>query len=82
MAFGRIGSDDSDEDSRWRQLFDVNFFSLIHTVRASLPQLRASHGRIVFMSSGAATGGIAGWGAYNASKAAMNSLCRYVASIK
>ncbi|GAA5887552.1 hypothetical protein JCM16303_004241 [Sporobolomyces ruberrimus] len=33
-------------------------------------------GRIIMVSSGAATGGVQGWGAYSASKAAMNSLVR------
>jgi len=31
------------------------------------------------VSSGAAVGGVAGWGPYNASKAALNSLCRTLA---
>ncbi|KIJ56874.1 hypothetical protein M422DRAFT_150205 [Sphaerobolus stellatus SS14] len=81
MSFGRIASD-SDPEDEWRKIFDINFFSLLYAVRAALPKLRASKdkGRIVFMSSGAAIGGIASWGAYNASKAAMNSLCRTLAS--
>lgn len=33
------------------------------------------------VSSGAAEGGIGGWGAYSASKAAMNSLARFVFSL-
>ena len=60
----------------WKSLFDVNFFSLISALRASLPALRSAQGRVVFVSSGAAVGGVAGWGPYNASKAALNSLCR------
>jgi len=62
--------------SAWKSHFDVNFFSLIPALRASLPALRAARGRVVFVSSGAAVGGMAGWGPYNASKAALNSLCR------
>ncbi|KAH9179686.1 short-chain dehydrogenase [Lactarius sanguifluus] len=48
---------------------------------AAVPSLRDSPkgGRVVFVSSGAAIGGIAGWGPYNASKAAMNSLNRTLA---
>ncbi|ESK96091.1 short-chain dehydrogenase [Moniliophthora roreri MCA 2997] len=67
--------------SAWRNHFEVNFFSLITAVRAALPALRKSElgGRVVFVSSGAATKGTAGWGPYNASKAAMNSLCRTLA---
>lgn len=74
----RIG-DDTPLDS-WKQHFDVNFFSLVTAVKAALPYLRksSSGGRIVFVSSGAAVKGLAGWGPYNAGKAAMNSLCRYI----
>ncbi|KAF8529186.1 NAD-P-binding protein [Hysterangium stoloniferum] len=79
MAIARIDSDNSTVMA-WKQLFDVNFFSLLHTVRSALPRLRESKGKIVFVSSGAATGGIAGWGAYNATKAAMNSFCRTLAN--
>ncbi|CAA7259832.1 unnamed protein product [Cyclocybe aegerita] len=72
----RIG-DDTPLDS-WKRHFDVNFFSLVTATKAALPYLHRSTrgGRIVFMSSGAAVKGTPGWGPYNASKAAMNSLCR------
>ncbi|KAF9567348.1 NAD(P)-binding protein [Agrocybe pediades] len=72
----RIGDDTPLES--WKKHFDVNFFSLITAVTAALPYLRKSPvgGRVVFVSSGAAVKGTPGWGPYNASKAAMNSLCR------
>ena len=74
---GNIASEDITID-QWKQHFDVNFFSLITAIRATLPELRKSAlgGRVVFTSSGAATGNIPTWGAYNAGKAALNSLCR------
>lgn len=77
----RIG--DSTSLSEWKSHFDVNFFSLITATRAALPWLKKNSrgGRIVFVSSGAAVKGTAGWGPYNASKAAMNSLCRWVWSL-
>lgn len=68
--------DDTVSLDAWKSHFDVNFFSLIPALRASLSALRSAQGRIVFVSSGAAVGGVAGWGPYNASKAALNSLCR------
>ena len=73
----RIGSTETSL-AEWKSLFDVNVFSLVTALRASLPALRRSTrgGRIVFVSSGAAVKGGPGWGPYNASKAAMNSLCR------
>ena len=42
----------------WKAHFDVNFFSLVSALRATVPVLRKSPhgGRVVFMSSGAATG--------------------------
>ena len=60
---GRIDSPENNLDS-WKAHFDVNFFSLISAVKASLPELRkSSHGgRVVFVSSGAAVGGTEGWG--------------------
>jgi NAD(P)-dependent dehydrogenase (short-subunit alcohol dehydrogenase family) len=73
-------SDSNTSLELWKKHFDVNFFSLVTAVQAALPALRKSEGRIVFVSSGAAVKGTAGWGPYNASKAAMNSLCRLVTS--
>jgi NAD(P)-dependent dehydrogenase (short-subunit alcohol dehydrogenase family) len=75
---GRIDSSDATM-TQWRKHFDINFFSLVTALRAALPGLRKSSfgGRVVFVSSGSAVGGTSGWGPYNASKAAMNSLCRY-----
>ncbi|KAI0068649.1 short-chain dehydrogenase [Artomyces pyxidatus] len=75
---GRIEAADIKLDA-WRAHFDINFFSLVTALRAALPSLRQSRGRAIFVSSGAAVGNIAGWGPYNASKAAMNSLTRTLA---
>jgi NAD(P)-dependent dehydrogenase (short-subunit alcohol dehydrogenase family) len=74
----RITSLDTPLDA-WRAHFDVNVFSLVTALKAAVPSLRESPcgGKVIFVSSGAAVGGIAGWGPYNASKAAMNALNRY-----
>jgi NAD(P)-dependent dehydrogenase (short-subunit alcohol dehydrogenase family) len=66
--------------NEWRAHFDVNFFSLVTALQAAMPALRARGGRVVFTSSGSAIGATAGWAPYNASKAALNSLCRTVAN--
>lgn len=58
----------------WRQAFDVNFFSAVAMAQAALPELRKSKGCILFTSSGASTGAYPTWGAYGASKAAINHL--------
>jgi NAD(P)-dependent dehydrogenase (short-subunit alcohol dehydrogenase family) len=63
----------------WKEHFDVNFFSSLALVQETIPHLRASKGRILFTSSGAAIGAYTAWGAYGASKAALNSLARHVA---
>ncbi|RDB22662.1 putative oxidoreductase C30D10.05c [Hypsizygus marmoreus] len=76
---GNIGDDT--QLSAWKHHFDVNFFSLVTALKAALPALRKSDfgGKVVFVSSGAAVKGAAGWGPYSAGKAAMNSLCRTLA---
>ena len=73
----RVASADTPLDA-WRTHFEVNVYSLITALKAAVPSLRDSPkgGRVVFVSSGAAVGGTTGWGPYNASKAAMNSLNR------
>lgn len=62
------------EAEEWRSLFDVNVFSAVALVKASLPALRSSHGKIILTSSGAAVGAYSTWGAYGASKAVLNHL--------
>ena len=52
---------------------------MLYKTKEIIPHLRASKGRIVFVSSGAATGAYTSWGAYGSSKAALNSLAKHVA---
>lgn len=63
----------------WKGLFDANFFSAIALLKEAIPLLRESKGRVVFTSSGAATGGYVSWGPYGSSKAGLNSLARHLA---
>ena len=80
---GKVGDPEIGLDA-WKHHFGVNFFSLVSALKVTLPALRKSElgGRVVFVSSGAAVGGLSGWGAYNASKAAMNSLARSVTALE
>ena len=73
----RIASTNTPLDA-WKTHFEVNVYSLVTALKAAAPSLRESPngGKVIFVSSGAAVGGVAGWGPYNASKAAMNSLNR------
>lgn len=75
---GSIG--DNTTIASWRNHFDVNFFSHVTALKATLPSLRQSvlGARVIFISSGSAVKGPLGMGPYNASKAAVNSLCRCV----
>ena len=43
-------------------------------VKAAIPELRKTHGRIILTSSGGAVTGYSAWGAYGSSKAAINHL--------
>lgn len=58
----------------YQKTFDINFISAVACVKAAIPELRKSKGRVVFTSSGAALNGYSAWGAYGASKAAINHL--------
>lgn len=58
----------------WLHTFHVNLFSVVSIVQAALPALRKGKGTIIFTSSGAAQNAYSTWGAYGASKAALNHL--------
>lgn len=64
----------------WKAHFDINVFSLVTAIRPSIAALRASKGRIIFISSGSSVGNTPANGPYNAAKAAMNSICRTLAA--
>lgn len=41
--------------SKWKELFNVNFFSIVSLTSKTLPLLKQSGGNLVFVSSGAST---------------------------
>ncbi|KAK0668611.1 putative oxidoreductase [Cercophora samala] len=63
----------------WKALFDANFFSALALAKETIPSLRQTRGRLIFTSSGAATGAYTAWGAYGTSKAALNHLSKHIA---
>jgi acetoacetyl-CoA reductase len=66
---------------QWARDIDVNLTGAFRVVNACLPGMRErSHGRIVFISSGAALKGLPGQSAYAASKAGLLGLMRTVAA--
>ncbi|KAJ1721047.1 hypothetical protein LPJ53_004377 [Coemansia erecta] len=62
-----------------RAHLETNVVSVVSLTQRLLPQLRASRGRVVNVSSGAATGAYQGWGAYCMGKAALNMLTQVLA---
>ena len=67
-------------DEQWRRDIDVNLTGAFRVIQACLPGMRErGHGRIVAISSGAATGGLPGQVAYAASKAGMLGMVRTLA---
>lgn len=63
----------------WESALRVNLTAPAQLMSAALPALRASAGRIVNISSGAAVKPTAGWGAYCTAKAGLLHLGRVVA---
>ncbi len=57
-----------------RELFEVNTIAPLALIQALLPQLRASAGTVVNLTSDAAVEHYPGWGPYGASKAALDHL--------
>ncbi|RAK96464.1 SDR family oxidoreductase [Aspergillus ibericus CBS 121593] len=73
-TLGQVNNIAEADPEQWKQGFDVNFISLVAFVKAGLPALRESKGRIIFTSSAASVSAFKAWGLYGACKAAMNHL--------
>ncbi|GKZ59168.1 hypothetical protein AnigIFM50267_004682 [Aspergillus niger] len=71
---GQVGKVKDADFEQWKHGFDVNFISLVAFIKAGLPALRETKGKIIFTSSGAAVSAYRGWALYGATKAAMNHL--------
>lgn len=70
----------SDTDpEQWQANVSVNLLGPYYMMRAAIPALRETAGRIVNISSGAATKAIRGWSAYCAAKAGLTHLTEVVA---
>jgi NAD(P)-dependent dehydrogenase (short-subunit alcohol dehydrogenase family) len=70
---------DTDPDD-WRHSIEVNLFGSFYLVRAAISDLRRHKGRIVNVSSGAATTVIENASAYCTGKAALNHFTRVLAA--
>ena len=58
----------------------TNVVAPLRIIQASLPRLRSEHGAVVNITSDAAVEGYEGWGAYGATKAALEQLSRVLAA--
>ena len=76
---GGTSIEDADEGV-WRDLFELNFWTSFHVLRAFLPDIRmGQHGRIVTVSTPLAGSPVANIGPYAASKGAVETLTLTVA---
>lgn len=73
-GFGISGTIEFTETADAERQFQVNFFGMLRCIKAALPLLRRTKGRILNISSAAAIFSIPFQGFYSASKAAINSL--------
>lgn len=73
-GFGISGAVEFTELSDAERQFDVNFFGTFNCIKAALPMLKESQGRIICMSSAAAIFAIPFQSFYSATKAAINIL--------
>ncbi|MCV7279911.1 SDR family NAD(P)-dependent oxidoreductase [Mycolicibacterium flavescens] len=72
---GWYGSIEGMADSAVRQMFELNFFSVLSVTRAALPGMRArGDGWILNMSSVAGLRGVTGFGFYSATKFALEAV--------
>lgn len=65
---------------RFLRVLDTNVLAPLALVREALPLLTRSHGLVVNITSDAAVGGYPGWGAYGASKAALDLVSKTLAA--
>lgn len=75
-----VGPIESTSVDEWKRLYDINLFAVVELIKLSLPHLKKVNGKVVAVSSGAATKAYSGWYAYGSSKAALNHLILSLAS--
>ncbi|MFJ8621868.1 oxidoreductase [Kitasatospora sp. NPDC093550] len=74
-GYGLLGTIEETSDEAVRALFDVNVFGVLHTLRATLPTLRAQRsGHVLNISSVAGFATAPGVGLYGASKFALEGV--------
>ncbi len=79
-GFGIAGAVEFTDIKAAQSQFDVNFFGAVSCIKAALPMLKESRGRIVFISSAAAVFAIPFQAFYSATKASVNILANALAN--
>jgi NAD(P)-dependent dehydrogenase (short-subunit alcohol dehydrogenase family) len=74
-----IGPLDRTDDAQWTQAIELNLLAPARLARRLLPALVKSQGRLITVSTGAATSPISSWSAYCTSKAALLMLTKVIA---
>jgi NADP-dependent 3-hydroxy acid dehydrogenase YdfG len=69
----RLGRVEDAPASTWRDNFEVNVLAVVELTRLLLPALRAAHGHVVVLNSGAGLSARPGWAPYAASKFAVRA---------
>jgi len=79
-GYGVIGAVEETSDAALRAIMDTNFFGAVDVMRAALPRLRAQRsGAVVNLSSLGGQLSMAGFGAYSASKFALEGISEALA---
>jgi NAD(P)-dependent dehydrogenase (short-subunit alcohol dehydrogenase family) len=78
-GYGLMAAIEALEEAEIRAIMETNFFGALRVTRAALPELRSHGGAIISISSMAGVVGIAGAGAYCASKFALEGLTESLA---
>ncbi|WP_296310922.1 oxidoreductase [Erythrobacter sp.] len=80
-GYAVIGALEETPDAEWRAQMETNFFGAIHVIRAVLPVMRAQGaGAIANISSNGGQLSFAGFGAYSASKFALEGMSEALAA--
>ena len=63
-----IGPIENTSVDQWKQLYDINVFSVVELIKHSLPHLKKTNGKVIGVSSIAAFTAFNGWYTYGSSR--------------